>query len=138
MKIPFTKRGFTLLELLIVISIIAILIGLSSVSYSTAQKKSRNSKRRGDIKAVQTAFEQYNSINSGYIANCTTMSTSLPLGLPIDPKNISPYVYAYSCPDTISYCVCADLETEIGNSDTSSCTYTGVGTKTYYCLSQLQ
>ena len=132
------KKGFTLLELLVVISIIAILIGLSSVSYTTAQKKSRNSKRRGDIKAVQNAFEQYNSINTGYVANCTTMAVSLPTGLPTDPKNSAPYTYSFSCPDTVSYCVCADLETELGNSDTSSCTYTGGGTKSYFCVSQLQ
>lgn len=138
MKLHRLRRGFTLLELLIVISIIAILIALSSVSYTTAQKKSRNSRRRGDIKSVQTAFEQYNSINSGYIANCTTMSASLPLGLPTDPKNVSPYVYTFTCPDTVSYCVCSDLESELGNSDTASCTYTGAGTKSYYCLSQLQ
>ncbi len=132
------KRGFTLLELLVVISIIAILIGLSSVSYTTAQKKSRNSKRRGDMKAVQNGFEQYYSMNQGYIANCTTMASSLPQGLPVDPKNVAPYTYSFSCPDTVSYCVCSNLETELGNSDTSGCTYTGGGTKSYYCLSQLQ
>lgn len=132
------QKGFTLLELLVVISIIAILIGLSSVSYTTAQKKSRNSKRRGDMQAVSKAFEQYYALNSGYIANCTTMAASLPTGLPVDPKNSSPYVYSYSCPDTISFCICANLETELGNSDTASCTYTGSGTKTYFCVSQLQ
>jgi prepilin-type N-terminal cleavage/methylation domain-containing protein len=139
MKIPKLKRGFTLLELLIVISIIAILVGLSSVSYTTAQKKTRNSKRRGDMKSVQNAFEQYNSINTGYFANCTTMATgSLPNGLPTDPKNAAPYTYSFSCPDTATYCVCANLEGETGNSDTTSCTYNGAGVKSYFCLSQLQ
>lgn len=134
---PFS-RGFTLLELLVVISIIAILIGLSSVSYTTAQKKSRNSKRRGDIQSVSKAFEQYYALNTGYINNCTTMAASLPQGLPVDPKNVSPYVYTFTCSDTSSYCICANLETELGNSDTAGCTFTGGGTKTYFCITQLQ
>lgn len=133
------SRGFTLLELLVVISIIAILVGLSSVSYTTAQKKSRNSKRRGDMQAVSKAFEQYNSLNQAYTNNCATMAIgSLPTGLPTDPKNVAPYVYSFSCPDTATYCACADLETELGNSDSANCTYNGGGTKSYFCVSQLQ
>lgn len=133
------RRGFTLLELLVVISIIAILIGLSSVSYTTAQRKGRNSKRRADMQAVSKAFEQYYAVNSGYIANCATMATGgLPQGLPTDPKNSAPYTYSLSCPDELSYCVCANLESELGNSDSANCTFTGGGTKSYFCISQLQ
>jgi len=40
------KRAFTLLEILVVIGIIAILVGLGSVSFSTAQKKARDTKKR--------------------------------------------------------------------------------------------
>lgn len=137
-KLSLFCRGFTLLELLVVISIIAVLIGLASVSYTTAQKKSRNSKRRGDIQAVSKAFEQYYALNTGYAANCSTMAASLPQGLPTDPKNEAPYTYTFTCPDTVSYCICANLETEVGNSDTSACTFTGGGTKSYFCITQLQ
>lgn len=135
------RRGFTLLELLVVITIIAILIGLASVSYSTAQRKGRNAKRRGDMKAVQNAFEQYYAQNGSVYSSsgsCATITSSLPSGLPTDPKNVAPYTYSYSCPDATQYCVCAYLETETGNSDSSSCTYNGAGTKSYYCLSNLQ
>ncbi len=137
-KLKSWRSGFTLLELLVVISIIAILIGLSSVSYTTAQKKSRNSKRRGDIQAVSKAFEQYYALNQGYINNCTTMAASLPQGLPTDPKNVAPYTYTFTCPDTVSYCICSNLETELGNSDSNGCTFTGAGTKSYFCITQLQ
>ncbi|HSW90060.1 MAG TPA: type II secretion system protein [Patescibacteria group bacterium] len=132
------RNGFTLLELLVVISIIAILIGLSTVSFTTAQKKARNAKRRGDMKAVQNAFEQYNSVNGTYNATCDTMASgSLSAGLPLDPKNVAPLTYAYTCAAS-TYCVCANLEAETGNSDSSSCTYSGVGTKSYFCVSNLQ
>src|SRR3990167_5250220 len=56
------KNGFTLMELLVVISIIAILISIGLTSFSTAQKKARDSKRKSDIKEVQNALEQYYSV----------------------------------------------------------------------------
>lgn len=138
-RLPFAKKGFTLLELLVVISIIAILIGLASVSYTTAQRKGRNSKRRGDMQSVSKAFEQYYALNQAYTNNCSTMATgSIPQGLPSDPKNAAPYTYSFSCPDTVSYCICANLETETGNSINSACNFTGAGTKSYFCITQLQ
>ncbi|PIV09820.1 hypothetical protein COS31_05535 [Candidatus Roizmanbacteria bacterium CG02_land_8_20_14_3_00_36_15] len=60
------KRAFTLLEILVVIGIIAILVGLGSVSFSTAQKKARDTKRREDIKALQNCFEQYYAYNNNF------------------------------------------------------------------------
>jgi len=58
------KRGFTLLEMLVVIGIIAILVGIGSVAYSTAQKKARDAKRQADLKSFQSAMEQCYSVNS--------------------------------------------------------------------------
>ena len=53
------NRGFTLIELLVVIAIISILTSLGSVSWSNAQQKSRDSRRKSDLKAIQTALELY-------------------------------------------------------------------------------
>lgn len=53
------RSGFTLIELLVTISIIAILTGIGVVTYSTFLKDSRDIKRRADIKAIQSALEQY-------------------------------------------------------------------------------
>lgn len=138
LSIRKTRRGFTLLELLVVISIIAILITISTVSFTTAQKKGRNSRRRSDMRAVQNAFEQYYSMNGGYTNSCAAMASTLGAGLPSDPRNLDPQIYAYSCPDEATYCACANLEAETGNSDSASCTYAGGGTKSYFCVSQLQ
>ncbi len=135
--------GFTLLELLVVVSIIGILIAISSAAFSTAQKKSRDAKRQGDIKAMQSAFEQYASQNSGsYATSCATMiawngSALLPGGLPSDPKTNS----SYTCSsDASSYCVCATLELGGGNATSAVCTALGnpSSNNTYYCLGSLQ
>lgn len=58
------KKGFTLLEMLVVIGIIAILVTLGFASYSTVQKKARDAKRRGDLSAMQKVLEQCYSLNS--------------------------------------------------------------------------
>lgn len=140
-----SQKGFTLLELLVVISIIAILIGLASASFTTAQRKGRDAKRRGDIKAMQNAFEQYYAANNGaYATTCGAMTaingtTLLPAGLPTDP-NRTPNAYSCSpAPTATSYCICAQLEGGGGNSSNNSCSYTAPGPSVnFYCLSNLQ
>ena len=103
------KNGFTLLELLIVIAIIGILVAMGTASYSTAQKKARDATRRGDMKAIQNAFEQYYADNDGsYPASCVTPGTNyLPNGLPTDPRGFD---YGTGTCDADEYEFYADLE----------------------------
>jgi len=52
-------RGFTLLELLVVIGLIALIMSFSVSSYSKAQLKSRDLARKNDLKQMQKALELY-------------------------------------------------------------------------------
>ena len=58
--------GFTLIELLVVISIIGILVAGATASWTNAQRKSRDAKRKSDFKSVQTALELYFQTNGKY------------------------------------------------------------------------
>ncbi len=60
------RSGFTLFEMLVVISIIGILLGLISTSFSAAQVRARDGRRIQDINNVQKALEQYFSLCSSY------------------------------------------------------------------------
>jgi len=51
------RAGFTLVELLIVISIIVILATIGSLNFSHARAKARDAKRVGDLRQLQTGFE---------------------------------------------------------------------------------
>jgi prepilin-type N-terminal cleavage/methylation domain-containing protein len=136
MKKNIEKAGFTLFELLIVISIIGLLIAAASVAYSGVQQRGRDARRKEDIQAVQKALEMYYAKNVGYPDNCTPGDEFLPGGLPADPKSDT-YNYSYDCDAaTDTYCICAELEQDgIGNSSDSSCTW---GAGNYYCVANQQ
>lgn len=131
------RRGFTLLELLVVIGIIAILMSLAAVAYSSAQKSTRDAKRRGDMKALQSALEQYYAANFyAYPADgtCSLIANPAYLEKGVKPTDPGSYSYTYNCAGT-SYCVCAQMESGGGNSINSSCNY---GSGNYYCVTNLQ
>lgn len=107
-------NGFTLLEMLVVIGIIGILVGLGAVSYSTVQKKSRDAKRKNDLKIIQNSLEQYYSIcgykyptpTTGSIISsiiCTSPSVAIMPTAPTDPKTGSSYSITS---DGTTYSIC--------------------------------
>jgi len=53
------KRGFTILELLIVLGILSILLGLLYGAFERARKTSRYAITYSELKQLQVAFEQY-------------------------------------------------------------------------------
>lgn len=59
MIINKNKYGFTLVELLVVISIIGILTMISVASYTTAQIKARDSQRKSDLDGISKALMLY-------------------------------------------------------------------------------
>lgn len=106
------NQGFTLIEILVVMVIIGILAVIGSGGFRTAQMKSRDAKRKGDLKHIGEALEMYYNDHSAYptatlgqIVN--DQPTTIPWGsrffddantiymveLPVDPKTSSTYYY---------------------------------------------
>jgi prepilin-type N-terminal cleavage/methylation domain-containing protein len=66
MSLSSRRPGFTLVELLVVVSIIGFLATLAMVSVSVSAKKARDARRRTDLRQIQKAVELYNDENQSY------------------------------------------------------------------------
>jgi prepilin-type N-terminal cleavage/methylation domain-containing protein len=109
-KTVFTK-GFTFIEILVVITIIGVLTTIGAVSYQSANKKSRDAKRKKDLEQLRFTIEDYRSANFFYsgsadggkiYSSCDganwlpeDLRGSFPDGIS-DPLNQSPYCYFYA------------------------------------------
>lgn len=123
------KNGFTLVEILVTVTIIAIIATITVVSYFKVQADSRNTARDSKIKIVASALERYYEKNGEY-PSCSAMTqpgsqvttTTLPK---LDPNALlTPYSAAGS---TNSY-TCSDLSTT--SSSTDAFAYVGDGSST--------
>lgn len=95
MKIK-SKLGFTIIELLVVISVIGILAGLILARLGTAEKSGRDTRRKSDLNQYRIALENYAvKANGTYLSLvlgdasstlCTTLGTSYISTCPQDPR----------------------------------------------------
>jgi prepilin-type N-terminal cleavage/methylation domain-containing protein len=94
-------NGFTMIEILVVTTIIAVLTAIGSVSYASVTKKSRDSKRKSDVEQIRAALEMYRADNGNYINGSGAATSILSVlvssfympKIPVDPKNVE---YGYT------------------------------------------
>ncbi|NLC81301.1 MAG: type II secretion system protein, partial [Lentisphaerae bacterium] len=67
--------GFTLIEMLIVISIISVLLGLLYGALERAQKFSRRAIAYTELKSIETAFKQYHAHYQNWPSNNVASAT---------------------------------------------------------------
>jgi prepilin-type N-terminal cleavage/methylation domain-containing protein len=83
-----TARAFTIVELLIVMTIILVLAGLYFAVYPYVQKKGYRSKAEAEIAAISTALENYKADNGTYPRDAATTDQLNPKQhLNPDPQN---------------------------------------------------
>lgn len=141
------NRGFTLFELLVVISIIGILAAVGLASYSSTQKRARDAKRKEDLKTLQTALEQYYASMGSYPDPCyengalsDSDGTVYLESFPADPKEGTNYATAGTC-GVSGYIYKAEMETTGSGNAYSDCTQTaieGEEANGYFCVRSLQ
>ncbi len=64
----YTLFGFSLIELLVAISIIGILVAIATASYTEARKQTRDKTRQAELKELQLAIEAYRAQYGRYPA----------------------------------------------------------------------
>ncbi len=91
-----SKNGFTLVELMVVITVISILTTIAISTYSGIQARAKDTKRKGDIDAIAKAMEvNYNRVTPfQYSALCAISPTTNDCtqwfgggNYPVDPKD---------------------------------------------------
>ena len=87
------KAGFTLVELLVVISIIGILATITVLTFSGSQTKARDAKRKADIHAIQSALELYIGDHNRYTVNLSSFDANDIQTVPTDPRTKNSYSY---------------------------------------------
>lgn len=88
---PSSKNGFTIIELLVAISIIAVLSVVGMVMYSNVQKSARTAKRIGDLRAVKDALETYKTATGAYpVAGAWTVANGCGQWTQVAPNQVIP------------------------------------------------
>jgi prepilin-type N-terminal cleavage/methylation domain-containing protein len=126
-KYLLNKKGFTLVELMVVIAIIGILSAVVFVNISSSRSKARDAKRISDIAQIQLALEQYfdrcgvypesNSLTIEEQGNCSKQIKDFISVIPKDPLRQAHYKYGVS-EDLFDYILKAELE-NTGNGATT-------------------
>lgn len=119
------QKGFSLIELLVVATIIIVLMTIGMVSYRQSSRNGRNAKRKSDLESVRQALVLYRNDNTAYpdpvAADATnaafeeilvTIVDYISFSSLTDPRSPT-YDYTYSSDGTV-FELCATLETSTG------------------------
>lgn len=120
------KKGFTLIEILVAMTIVAVLMGLALVSYQGARKSARDGKRKVDLEQVRSALEMCRADTGSYPVGPLYSGADISCGTPaviyitIPSDSLADRRYVYTRPTVNNYTLCAALEV-------SGSTVTGCG-----------
>lgn len=123
MRNNYLNQAFTLIEILITLSIIALLVTISTFALSQARTSARDNKRKTDLEFVRSGLELYRADCGGYPASLawgaslagSGASPSCPASnvyiqaLPKDPQS-GTRDYCYNRLSARNYTLCASLE----------------------------
>lgn len=110
------KKGFSLIELMVVVAIIGILVGIVTVNMQSAKENSRDKKRQADLYTISGALQLYYSEKKTYpilgenVSDLRALLVADYLNtLPSDPKG-GEYSYKYYSEDGSWFVLDAKME----------------------------
>ena len=109
------SKGFTLIELMIVVAIIGILAAIAIPNFMSYQCKSKQSEAKTNLGAIATSMESYNAEFNKYVA-CADLK-ALQTNIGWQPKGTPKYTYSTTTAAGITFTGTATA-TISGNVDT--------------------
>jgi general secretion pathway protein G len=96
-----STSGFTMIELLVVTTIIILLTTIGLISYSQALQNSRNAKRKSDLEVIRQALVLFKADNGYYPSTDydglqAVLGTGYLSAIPTDPKSAQSATFTYS------------------------------------------
>lgn len=124
------KKGFSLIELIVVVTIIAIVTVVGAVSFGGTNKKARDGRRMADLEKVRVALEMAKQVGNTYPLSLDLLVAGGYLqAVPSDPK--AGKIYNYSASSLYTYTLDAELE-DLGSTNGSYGADCGAGTVCNY------
>lgn len=124
--------GFTLVELLVAMTIVAVLVALSLVSYQGARKNARDGQRKADLEQIRSALEICRADTDSYPLGALSSGSDITCGgttyltIPDDPLDGHNYIYSGAA-NTYVLCTSLELSTEevvgCGSCGSTDCNY---------------
>jgi len=103
------KKGFTLVEMLIVVIIIGIIAAVTLPNFTNMSSRNNTAKAKADIRSLQVALESFYLYNSSAypaaLANLTTAVPTIIRSVPKDPYSPAKAVYGYGRSSNAKYYV---------------------------------
>ena len=83
-----SQRGFSLIELIVVVTIIGILAGIALVNVSTAQRKARESALRSNLHEMRKAIDNFYADKQRYPTDLNELVPNYIRRIPRDPLTL--------------------------------------------------
>lgn len=113
---PASCRGFTLIELMIAVAVVAILVSIAYPAYDDSIRKSRRGQAKADMAELAQRAERWHTVNNTYVG----FWASVPADQRVSPRTGGTAAYAIS-------------EAEAANTFTLTATPQGGQTKDTAC-----
>ena len=104
-NINIYQKGFSLIEMIVVITVIAILVGIAAFALMPARGNARDARRKSDIETIRAALALYyadchnypnpssNRVPSPLTATCVSGTSTYLQETPRDPRNSTGMMY---------------------------------------------
>lgn len=139
MKIPKQLKGFTLIELMIVVAVVAVLAAVAIPSYQDYIRRSQRAEARAEVLKAEGWLERFYTENNRYSNNAannanstfSTIFTSVPAGGParynirLTTVTATTYLITAEAVNSMSTDACGNYT----KTNTGALSYTGTGSR---------